>query len=114
MPLMRITTIGGGPGGLFASILLKKARPDLEVEVFERNGPGDTFGWGVVFSDETLEGIKAADPESLAEIASRFTHWTGIDVHFKGQVIRSGVTASPASRGSRCCRSSRPGPKRSA
>ena len=87
---MRITTIGGGPGGLFASILLKKARPDFDVEVLERNGPDDTFGWGVVFSDETLEGIRAADPESFGEISRRFAHWTGIDVHFKGRTIRSG------------------------
>ena len=87
---MRITTIGGGPGGLFASILLKKARPSLDIEVLERNGPDDTFGWGVVFSDETLDGIRAADPESFDAVASRFAHWTGIDVHFGGQVIRSG------------------------
>ncbi len=87
---MRITTIGGGPGGLFASILLKKALPALEVQVLERNGPDDTFGWGVVFSDETLDGIRAADPESFEAIASRFAHWTGIDIHVRDRVLRSG------------------------
>jgi len=87
---MRVTTVGGGPGGLFASILIKKARPDVDVEVLERNGPDDTFGWGVVFSDETLEGIRAADPECFAEIARRFAHWSDIDVFFRGRAVRSG------------------------
>ena len=99
---MRIAVIGGGPGGLFAAILLKKQSPQDDVIVHERNGPDDTFGWGVVFSDETLEGIRAADPESLAEISRRFAHWTDIDVFFRGASSARAAMASPASRARSC------------
>lgn len=87
---MKIAVIGGGPGGLFASLLLKKAYPAAEVTVIERNRPDDTFGWGVVFSKETLGNIEAADPESFARIREAFAYWNDIDTHFKGRVIRSG------------------------
>jgi anthraniloyl-CoA monooxygenase len=87
---MRVNVIGGGPGGLFLAILVKKARPDAQITILERNGPDDTFGWGVVFSDETLGGIRAADPESCARIEERFAHWTDIDVVFRGETVRSG------------------------
>ena len=87
---MRIAIAGGGPGGLYLSILLKRLDPALDVVLHERNAPDDTFGFGVVFSDETLAAFEAADPESYAEITRRFVRWSEIDVHFRGQVITSG------------------------
>src|SRR6202008_1264199 len=87
---MRIAIAGGGPGGLYLSILLKRLDPSPEVGVYERNAPDDTFGFGVVFSDETLTAFEAADPESYAEITRRFARWAEIDVHYRGEVITSG------------------------
>jgi anthraniloyl-CoA monooxygenase len=87
---MRIAIAGGGPGGLYLSILLKRLDPSHEVVVHERNAPDDTFGFGVVFSDETLGAFEAADPESYAEITRRFARWTEIDVHYRGEVVTSG------------------------
>ena len=72
---MRIVCIGGGPAGLFFSILMKRARPGAEVAVLERNRADDTFGWGVVFSDQTLGNIAAADPPTYERIAESFVHW---------------------------------------
>lgn len=88
--MKRIVCLGGGPAGLYAAILFKKALPEASVEVFERNRPDDTFGWGVVFSDQTMQGFRATDPESHDAIVSNFHHWDDIDVHFRGQRIRSG------------------------
>jgi anthraniloyl-CoA monooxygenase len=87
---MRIVSAGGGPAGLFFSILMKRARPDAEIVVHERNAPADTFGWGVVFSDQTLGNIEAADPETFARIAADFVHWDAIDVNYRGRTIRAG------------------------
>src|SRR4051812_48129668 len=87
---MRIAIAGGGPGGLYLSILLKRLDPAHEVVIHERNAPDDTFGFGVVFSDETLAAFEAADPESYAEITRRFVRWSEIDVHYRGQVVTSG------------------------
>jgi anthraniloyl-CoA monooxygenase len=87
---MRIVCIGGGPAGLYFAILMKKRNPAHHITVIERNRPYDTFGWGVVFSDETLRNLKGGDPESEAAITEGFAHWDDIDVHYKGQVIRSG------------------------
>jgi anthraniloyl-CoA monooxygenase len=87
---MRIVIAGGGPGGLYLSILLKRLDPSHEVVVYERNAPDDTFGFGVVFSDETLVAFEAADPESYAEITRQFVRWSEIDVHYRGEVITSG------------------------
>src|ERR671921_1247495 len=87
---MRIAIAGGGPGGLYLSILLKRLDPSYEVVVHERNAPDDTFGFGVVFSDETLAAFEAADPETYAEITRRFARWAEIDVHYRGEVITSG------------------------
>jgi anthraniloyl-CoA monooxygenase len=87
---MRIAIVGGGPAGLELSILLKRIDSAHEVRVFERNAPDDTFGFGVVFSDETLEAIEAADPPTFAEIAQRFARWSEIDVHYRGEVVTSG------------------------
>ncbi|NOT31965.1 MAG: bifunctional salicylyl-CoA 5-hydroxylase/oxidoreductase [Planctomycetes bacterium] len=80
---MRVACIGGGPAGLYFSILLKKARPEAEITVYERNKPADTFGWGVVFSDETLGGFEQADAESYAEIRRQFAYWTDIETHLE-------------------------------
>lgn len=87
---MRIACIGGGPGGLYFAILMKKRRPDAEITVFERNAPGETFGWGVVFSDETLSYLEENDPETAKEITASFAHWDAIDIFYKGEVLRSG------------------------
>src|SRR3954468_8476602 len=87
---MRIAIAGGGPGGLYFAILIKKLDPTHDVRVYERNAPDDTFGFGVVFSDETLDAIEAADPPAFAEITRRFARWAEIDVHYRGETITSG------------------------
>ncbi|MEO1369365.1 MAG: bifunctional salicylyl-CoA 5-hydroxylase/oxidoreductase, partial [Acidobacteriota bacterium] len=81
---MRIVSIGGGPAGLYFSLLIKKAFPDVSVAVYERNRADDTFGWGVVFSDETLGAFEQADPESYAEITAEFSYWRDIETHYRG------------------------------
>ena len=85
---MRIAVIGGGPGGLYFSLLTKKARPDWQVEVFEQNGAEDTFGFGVVFSNETLDEFLSQDPPSYQRIRDRMAYWDDILVYFKGEQIR--------------------------
>src|SRR3954465_11438810 len=87
---MKIACIGGGPAGLYFAISMKLRDPTHEVEVFERNAPGVTFGWGVVFSDQTVENLQANDPPSAAIIAAEFAQWDDIDVHFRGETITSG------------------------
>jgi anthraniloyl-CoA monooxygenase len=87
---MRIAVIGGGPGGLYFSALAKQLDPAHEITVWERNAADDTFGFGVVFSDETLGGIEHADPAIYAQMEQEFARWDDIDVHFKGQVQTSG------------------------
>ena len=77
---MKINIIGGGPAGMYFAILMKKAHPGHEITVYERNGPDDTFGWGVVFSGKTLANLRAADEESLAEITRAFAAWDNVDV----------------------------------
>jgi anthraniloyl-CoA monooxygenase len=86
---MKIACLGGGPGGLYSAILLKKALPEAEIAVHERNRPDDTFGFGVVFSDATLANLGEADAESYAEIRRHFAHWDDIHVHLKGGLWRS-------------------------
>ncbi len=86
---MRILVIGGGPAGLYFSLLLKKARPDAAITVIERNPANVTWGWGVVFSDETLEHFREADPQTHDAIAASFARWESIDIHFQGRIIRS-------------------------
>jgi anthraniloyl-CoA monooxygenase len=86
---MRVVSIGGGPAGLYFAILMKKADPSHAITVVERNRPDDTFGFGVVFSDATLENFQEADPETHAAITGAFAHWDDIDVHYQGQVITS-------------------------
>jgi anthraniloyl-CoA monooxygenase len=87
---MRIHCLGGGPAGLYFAILAKKAHPDREITVFERNPADSTFGWGVVFSDQTMAGFRSADPETHAAITGAFRHWDDIDIHFRGTTITSG------------------------
>ncbi|MEZ5978613.1 MAG: FAD-dependent monooxygenase [Planctomycetota bacterium] len=86
---MRVASIGGGPAGLYFALLLKSRVPDAHVEVFERNRPDDTFGWGVVFSDETLGNFLHADEPTYRAIADGFVHWTDIETYHKGEVVRS-------------------------
>lgn len=88
--LRRILCIGGGPAGLYFALLMKRRDPALQVTVVERNRPFDTFGWGVVFSDQTLQNLQRADPESARLIGDAFNHWDDIEVFFKGQSVRSG------------------------
>ena len=87
---MKIICIGGGPAGLYLGILMKLQDPQNEIVVVERNRPYDTFGWGVVFSDATMENLRLADPVSAASIGSAFNRWDDVAVTFKGSVIRSG------------------------
>ena len=87
---MRVTCVGGGPAGLYFGILIKRRFPAWKVSVLERNRPLDTFGWGVVFSDATLENLRVADEPTHAEITQAFAHWDDIEIHFDGHTIVSG------------------------
>lgn len=87
---MKIACVGAGPAGLYFAISMKLHDPVHEVEVFERNAPGVTFGWGVVFSDQTVDNLMANDPASAKTIADEFAHWDDIDVHIRGECITSG------------------------
>jgi len=86
---MRAICLGGGPAGLYFAISLKLRQPDADVTVMERNRADDTFGWGVVLSDETLDNLEANDPVSAKEIRSHFAYWDDIALHHKGHVIHS-------------------------
>ncbi len=86
---MRIGILGGGPAGLYFALLMRKADAGHEVRVIERNPPDATFGWGVVFSEETLGALRDADYESYVEITDTFAKWNAIDVRYRGQTIRS-------------------------
>ena len=86
---MKIACVGGGPGGLYTGILAKKSDPGREVVVYERNRADDTFGFGVVFSDETLDNLADADPQTFDAIRASFSHWDAIDVHYGGERLRS-------------------------
>ena len=87
---MRVAVAGGGPGGLFFATLLGRLDPSIEVTVFERNRADDTFGFGVVFSDRTLEGIHEADPVLRQALDAHGCHWEDIEVRLKGERIRCG------------------------
>ncbi len=87
---MKIVCVGGGPTGLYFAISMKLRNPDHDVTLVERNKPDDTFGWGVVFSDETMQNLRLNDPVSAETILKEFVRWDDIDVHVKGKVITSG------------------------
>jgi anthraniloyl-CoA monooxygenase len=88
--MKRIVCLGGGPAGLYSAILLRKALPAARIEVYERNRPNDTFGWGVVFSDQTMGNFHTADPETHGAILGNFHHWDDIAIHFGGRKLVSG------------------------
>src|SRR6266850_4663684 len=84
---MKINIIGGGPAGLYFAILMKKSNSKHQITVYERNGPDDTFGWGVVFSGKTLRNLRAADQESHEEINRTFEAWDNVDVVHRDEKI---------------------------
>ncbi len=86
---MKIVCIGGGPAGLYFALLMKKQDPRHDITVVERNRPYDTFGWGVVFSDQTLSALRRADIKTANQILEAFNHWDDVEIHFKGRTMRS-------------------------
>jgi anthraniloyl-CoA monooxygenase len=86
---MKVDIIGGGPAGLYFSVLVKKSFPHAEVAVTERNRADDTFGFGIVLSDETLGNLRAADEASYRDIAASFAYWDDIHTHYRGRVLKS-------------------------
>ena len=86
---MNILCIGGGPAGLYFALLMKLQNPAHRITVVERNKPFDTFGWGVVFSDQTLVNLQQADPVTAQQIGDAFNHWDDVEVFFKGRSVRS-------------------------
>ena len=87
---MNVLVVGGGPGGLYAALLLKQRDPQATVTVLERHKPDDTFGWGVVLSDQTVANLRAADHASGSSIDDALHHWDDIEIHFASRVMRSG------------------------
>ena len=84
---MRIAVIGGGPGGLYFAYLWKRRHPDAEVELFEQNPAGTTWGFGVVFSEQALEFLRADDPETVDAIAPRMESWNNITLNLRGESV---------------------------
>src|SRR5207247_1157263 len=86
---MRISVLGAGPAGLYFAALAKKANPSHRITVFERNPPDATYGWGVVFSEETLGALRDADRPTYDRITESFATWSAIDVKYRGETVRS-------------------------
>ncbi|RZS43794.1 anthraniloyl-CoA monooxygenase [Herbihabitans rhizosphaerae] len=86
---MKVTIVGAGPAGLYLGILLRTADPANEITILERNAPDATFGWGVVFSEETLGALRDADYPTYLEITDTFARWDAIDIHYQGESLRS-------------------------
>ncbi|MFE5737096.1 bifunctional salicylyl-CoA 5-hydroxylase/oxidoreductase [Streptomyces celluloflavus] len=95
-PVRKIAILGGGPGGLYAAALLKRLDPDREITLWERNAPDDTFGFGVVLSDETLGGIESADPVVHRALQAELVRWDDIDIVHRGRTLTSGGHAFAA------------------
>ena len=93
---LKITIVGGGPAGLYLALLLKKADSRHAITIYERNKPNDTFGFGVVFSDETLSQFLAEDADTHQAIKDHFAYWNEIDVVYGDETIRSTAMASAA------------------
>ncbi|MER6051595.1 bifunctional salicylyl-CoA 5-hydroxylase/oxidoreductase [Streptomyces sp. NPDC001793] len=87
---LKVAVLGGGPGGLYAAALLKRLDPEREITVWERNAPDDTFGFGVVLSDQTLGGIEHADPVVYGALQAEFVRWDDIDIVHRGRTLTSG------------------------
>lgn len=87
---MRIAVIGGGPGGLYVATLMKYLDPDHDVTVWERKAADDTYGFGVVFSDETIEGIRGSDPDTLEMMMREMARWSDIDITYRGETVTVG------------------------
>ena len=87
---MKVHIVGGGPAGLYFAIMMKKAWPQTRITVFERNRPDDTFGFGVVFSDQTLDTFETYDRDSYRAIIGHFAYWDDIEIHFRGTTHRIG------------------------
>ena len=86
---MKVVVVGGGPAGLYLAILLRKADPGIDVTVLERNAPDATFGFGVVFSEETLGSLRDADPETHLAITDTFARWNRVDIRYRDGLLRS-------------------------
>jgi anthraniloyl-CoA monooxygenase len=87
---VKVVILGAGPAGMYCGLLLKKARPDAEITILERNPAGATYGWGVVFSDRTLASFREADYPTYARITEQFVLWDAIDTRFRGELMRCG------------------------
>src|SRR5499427_3890126 len=85
--IRKINVIGGGPAGLYFAILMKRQDPSREIVVVERDGPDDTFGWGIVFSDQTFSYLEGSDPESCRQIIANCQVWDNVDIVHKGQRV---------------------------
>src|ERR1700688_4971575 len=85
--IMRIAVIGGGPGGLYFAYLWKRRHPDAEIDLFEQNAAGATWGFGVVFSEQALEFLRADDPDTVDAITPRMQSWRNITLHLRGESV---------------------------